>query len=502
MDYQRTHHHASLFILIIMFLPAALLGQERFGLTTGNYSGITGARLNPSSIVNYQQYLDIQLAAGGVFLENNYLYIGAQEYRARDVFSLSPQFPTYTEAHPDLGYSVELGAFNHYQNGGDKDLNLDVWAGGPGFLLVSGDYAYGLSINARTAVSLHKVPESVANFAYIGLGYVPQHNIEYYEDGFSAAGMAWMETAFSVAKIFEDRYYTRISGGITLKYLSGASGFYLYGNELDYNMLNRSDLDILNLNATTGMSLPLGYSDNSFPDAGSFFKGRGVAFDIGFTLLQKDKNYYRRDYDRLCQQHYTTYVYRLGISLLDVGFVSFTDNAMAHIYEDGSYYWPNINSYQYEDMNFLMSDLSDRFFRDPGATYNGDKVTVLTPAAISLQGDYSFENNLFLNGTWIHPVVIRQSAIRRPAQVALVPRYERKHFEVAMPLSLYQYKYPRVGLSIRAYALTIGTEKLGAFTGLTDFSGMDIYFSLKLSFDKGNCPGGGRKYGCDNVQFQ
>lgn len=471
-------------------------------MSTGNYSGINGANLNPASVVNFHQYLDVRIASVGVTLENNYLYIGADEYRARDVFSLSPSFPEYTESHPDLGYSVELNGFDHYKNNSSKDFYVGSRVEGPGVLIVDGEMAYGFSSSLRAMVSLNNIPGHVANFAYIGLGYVPQHNIDYSGSNFGGAGMFWNEYAFILSRIFEDRYYSRISGGIAIKYLTGMTGFYASFNDLDYNMLDRSTLDIQEMNSFTGMSLPLDYNDNSFPDNNGLFKGKGISFDLGFTLLQKDKNYHRRDYEQLCQQHYNTYVYRLGISLLDLGFVRFNNNGMTHEYLNTDYLWESISSYQYHDMDFLMNDLSNRFYSNAQATYTGDVVTVYTPAAISVQGDYSFERSIFLNGTWIHPLVLNNQTIRRPAQLALVPRYERKNFEVAVPLSLYDYLYPRIGLSCRIYFLTIGTEKLGAFTGLTDFSGMDFYLSLKVSFEKGNCPGSGRKYGCGNLRFK
>ncbi len=487
-----------LFLLITINISA----QEYLGMATGNYSGVDGVMLNPAGIVNYHQYLDVRIASAGLSVENNYLFIGAEEYRVRDLFRRKPILPTYTESYPALGYSVDLTGFDHYQNGKTKDLSLSARASGPGFIIINGEIAYGLTVNTRSMISFHDVPESVANLGYIGLGYVPQHNIDYQENKYSGAGMAWMEYGVTLAKILEDQHYNRISAGLTLKYLTGMTGFFIYGDNIDYNLLDRSTLDIQNMNAITGMSLPLDYANNSFPDPSGLFKGNGVSFDLGFTLLYKDKNYHRTDFQRLCQQHYNSYVYRLGISLLDVGFVRFKDNTMAHNYTDVDYLWQNINAYQYYNINHLMGDLSNRFYGNPNVTYSDDVITVFTPAAISVQGDYSFGKDFFLNGTWIHPLMFSRSMLRRPAQIAFVPRYERKEFEIAAPVSLYNYTYPRVGLSVRFYMLTIGTEKLGAFTGLTDFTGMDIYFSLKFSFDKGHCPGTSRRYSCESVRFK
>jgi len=492
-------------ILVWLFLLLTFVNsysQERLGLTTSNYSGVNGVWLNPSSIVNYRQYLDINVASGGFSVDNDYLYIDKSNYKVSNVLSLSPQLPVYTETHADLNYSVELGNFLHFQNTKTKDLNLDTRVNGLGFILVKGKFAYGFSTAARSVLSVKNVPESVANFGYIGLNYVPQHNIEYGEGAFSAGAMAWTEYGFSFAAILDDIYYNKVSLGITMKYLKAWSGFYLNGDNITYNMLDGETLDIRNMNATVGMSLPLDYATNDFPAPGNFFKGQGLSMDLGITFLKKDNNYLSRDFSRICEQHFDTYIYKFGISLLDIGFVQFNDNAVTHQYSNAEHYWPQINSYQYEDMNYLMGDLSTRFTGDSEATIVSNKVTMYTPAAISVQGDVAMDNNIFLNAVWIQPLVLGKGTLSRPAQAAFIPRYERRNFEVAIPFSLYQYQYPRVGLSIRAYWLTIGTEKLGAFTGLTDFTGLDIYFSVKFSFEKGRCPGVGRKYGCESVRFK
>ena len=84
--------------------------------------------------------------------------------------------------------------------------------------------------------------------------------------------------------------------------------------------------------------------------------------------------------------------------------------------------------------------------------------------------------------------------------MAIIPRYETKYFELSVPISLYDYNYPRVGIAARFYFITIGTERLGTYLGLSDMNGMDIYASIKIGINKGSCKercGGA----CDNNNF-
>ena len=122
------------------------------------------------------------------------------------------------------------------------------------------------------------------------------------------------------------------------------------------------------------------------------------------------------------------------------------------------------------------------------------------PTALSVQADFSLQNNIYIGGFWIHPIRINMSALRRPAQLAVVPRFETKYFELSVPLSLYEYRYPRVGIAARFYFLTIGTERLGTYLGMADMNGLDIYASVKISINKGSCKS---KFGgaCSNQNF-
>jgi len=56
-----------------------------------------------------------------------------------------------------------------------------------------------------------------------------------------------------------------------------------------------------------------------------------------------------------------------------------------------------------------------------------------------------------------------------------------------MPFAFYEWYKPRLGLSLRLFNFTIGTDYLNTLLGLNDFSGLDIYFAVKISFAKGYC---------------
>jgi len=68
--------------------------------------------------------------------------------------------------------------------------------------------------------------------------------------------------------------------------------------------------------------------------------------------------------------------------------------------------------------------------------------------------------------------------IQRPSVLVFTPRYETRRFELAFSFGMYNLQEMRTGLMVRWGPLTIGTDKLGSFMGLSDVTGFDIYGHL------------------------
>jgi hypothetical protein len=135
----------------------------------------------------------------------------------------------------------------------------------------------------------------------------------------------------------------------------------------------------------------------------------------------------------------------------------------------------------------FLDTLSYKFYGDTTSAWAGDKFTLWLPAAFSAQFDYHIRDSWYINASLVYGFPIAKAAVMRPAELSITPRYETRWFEASMPVSLYNWQLTRVGLAVRIYCLTVGTDKLGGFFHLNDFTGLDVYFSLKLFFNKGNC---------------
>lgn len=464
----------TLIFLISGFLS---LGQEMWGITGSNYAGSNSTLVNPSLLHSSKMYFDINLISADVFVENSYLFIPGKDFSPGLYLQNDAELPTYGRKDQSFDHYTEKGKYGAYSN---------IMIKGPSAMLIYNQHAFAFHTAVRTVVAGTNVPYDIANFASESIDYYPQWNINYDDYDFQMGALSWGEIGLSYAYNFYAYGFDRWTAGATVKLLLGYSGGYLDVNNLNYLIINDSTADIHNLNAEAGFSLPLDTDNNDFP-AGPSIKGSGVAMDLGITYTKTKRVHSTKKYRQLCRQPYNDYIYRIGLSVIDFGGMTFRNNAQKHAYDNVSHYWPQIDTMGYSNVNALAAELSNRFYGDPDASFVSDHVKMNLPSAVGLQFDYHYFENWYIGAAAVYPILLNNSYLRRPAQLAVIPRYESVDFEVAMPLSLYEFTRPRIGLSARFYFFTIGTDKLGSFLGFGDFTGTDLYFSLKLNFGKGSC---------------
>jgi hypothetical protein len=476
------------------FLSLAIIlkAQEMWGITTSNYAGSTGVLLNPTSITISKLYLDVNIFTADIFFENNYAYIHQKDFALFNLVSSKPAFPKYG---PD-----EM-PFDHYTGKNNKFVYSSELIKGPSAMVAVGRHAFALNTGARVLTSAYDVPYEIANFGYYGLKYTPQHNINYTSSNFGSSALVIGEIGLTYAYGFRKIEAEDWSAGITLKRLFSFAGGYLRTNDLDYIVVNDSTINFKNLNAEVGYSLPLDYNNNDFPGSEPLIKGGGFGMDIGVTFQYRAMGYQKKRITKLCRQRYIDYIYRVGISLLDFGYVNFKKNAQLQTFENVSKYWMGIDTLNYYNINDLASTLSQVFYGDPNASFTDDKIRVYLPTAFSAQLDFKVFHNLYAGAVLIQPIRLGKSYIRRPAQIAVIPRYESHDFEFSLPLSLYDYNHFRLGASVRYHFLTFGSDDILGLFGINDFTGLDFYISAKINFRKGFCGKLNRNEPCENGEY-
>ncbi len=476
--------------IILLFSQPWLMAQEMLGLSQSNYSGVHSILSNPAMLTNTRSYFDVNFIGLDFFAQNNFIYIPGNDYNVWKAMR-QEELPTYGDDNHN---------FLYYKNQRNKFAITNLRILGPSAMIQLGDHAFALSTTVRVYVSGNAIPWEVPVLGAEGMDYKPLLNINFEDDDVDFTTAEWAETSLSYAYNIHKRMDNKITIGITLKKLWGISGGYAFVNNIDYILLNDSTINIKNLNGEIGFSAPVDYNTSEIPDDGPIVKGSGLGIDIGAVFI-KQKYVGTKKLKRLCGQRYEDYIYRVGISILDIGRLKYKYNAQRHSYDDVSVFWQDFDTINYNSINQSVAELSELFYGDPTASYRGDVIKIGLPTAISIQGDYHFKDNFYFGAFWIQPIRFNMRTMRRPAQLAFIPRYESKYIDVNLPISLYEYRYPRIGLSARFYFLTIGTERLGTWIGLADLNGLDFYFSLKFSIGKGSCKKRIGDGACSNSEF-
>lgn len=465
----------TILFLLILFCYKTVRAQEMLGVTLGNYSGVSSLMVNPAMLANTKFYLDINLVSADLFIRNNFAYIPSADASVYSLIRDRNNLPTY-------GPNNDIN-FEHYDNKDLKFATISAKVMGPSAMIQLGKHAFALSTSAHIFTSANRIPYEMPLFGYYGMDTAFLHNINFKDYDIDANTAAWMDVGLSYAYIAYEYLDQKITVGATLKYIWSYAGIYAESSNADYIVVNDSTINIKNLSATAGYAVPVDYSGGDQLYNNPFFKGHGFGMDLGVVYVKKKKIDNER-WNSLCEQEFDDYVFRLGVSVLDVGKITYKDNAELRAYENVQKYWIDYDTMSFTSVNDLFIGLDDVFQQ---SSYQSSKFNIGLPAALSVQADYNIHKNFYTAGYWIHPIRLNRHSMRRPAQIAIVPRYESEYFEVNLPISVYEYKYPRVGLSARFWFFTIGTERLGTWLGISDLNGLDIYASIKFGFGKGNC---------------
>ncbi len=479
-------------IILLVVLLNVCKGQEMNGVITGNYAGVNSIFINPALMIDLKVYLDVNIMSADVFFQNNYLYFPKEDYSFVDFLNKNHTYKEYG----NNGWILKM-----YRNSDTKEIFSQQRINGPSIMYSSNNFAFAFYNSARVINSVENLPIDLATLIYEGFKYKPLHNQQFENSNIKVTSMAWAEFGLSFAMNLKKYNRNRWDAGVTIKRLLGYEGVYASIDNLKYEIINDSLVDIYNLNAELGFSVPINYSNNVFPDDGKLFKGTGWGFDFGISYQKKEYGQSDQKNKKNCEKEYEDYLYKIGLSFIDIGQIKFTEKAEIHIYDNVSVDWRNIDTTSVNNVHQFIKTLSKVFYNDPSASLRANEFSIFLPSAFSLQFDYHYFKYWYFNATAIIPFKINKIGIRRPSQIFLTPRYEKSNIEINIPVSLFDYKYPRLGFSIRYNFLSLGSDNLLSYFGINDFTGFDLYLAIKFNLVKGRCNKFKRSKGCENFEY-
>lgn len=467
-------HFSGLIISLLFLTVSPLFSQDQLGIRLDNYNGINTVLLNPANGVYSPFAWDINLVEGAAFFSNNYAFI-----ENRNLFDLAKvRDGTEVVLRPDIENEGEISpetlVIGFYDNNRKRSIALSNSVLGPSFLIqLPHQQSAGIFTRFRAEGYSQSFSTNLSYFTYYNRPFEETFSIQPFQSNL----MTWSELGLHYGKGFET-YEGKIALALNARWLQGYEAAYFQNHsQLRYTKFPG---DTVSVNA---VDVQFGWTDSNLENDEFNLQrnGSGFAFDIGFNyLLGEDDENYR---------------WKIGASLLDFGYIDFNKNAQKHIAIKDTL---NIMAFEdYEDfrevseLDDLVAVFSEKTLGSPDSSFADSQFRMLLPAALSLQLDYAFTENIYLNVTLVQGIGSQKPALQRGGMLALTPRFEHRWGSVAIPLVVYNMNYFRVGAAVRLAFLTIGTDHLGSIFSRSDFYGTDFYMALKVNpFNIGGSIGG------------
>ena len=463
--------------LLLLFLQSVVFvsAQPDLGILSSNYAGIHSAYLNPSSIADSKLQRDINVFSASTVFDNTFLFI------PRD----SLHFLGVKNIINDIIHQTQFVTHFDPQNPGRLyNVTLSNEVLGPSFMVNLGDRsAIGLTTAARSYTDINSITGHLGQNAFAYLQDQDLWNKTFYDNTARFNTMGWLEYGLNYATVIYKNERHEFKGGLSLKYLQGIAAAYFKNTHLNYNIINTDQFTF------TNSSIDYGRTDyNTLINTNGqqdLIHGHGLGGSIGFTYL-RFKN--PPTNGKMIDDDEANYKYKIGVSIIDIGSINFNKNSAAyHLQADSANYFNWKSGHIYNNIQ-LDKILSAVFYNnDSTKSFQANHFNMKMPVALSVQADWNLSGNFFINATIIKSLRSeKNTGAIRPDVYSITPRYEKKWFELSIPVSLLYYGHwqPRIGFAVRAGYFFIGGDALGGLFKLNNFEGADFYFGVHFFITK------------------
>lgn len=440
-------------LILLSLLSMRMMSQDNLGIAGSTRAPLNTLWNNPSTIVDSRAFIDIQLGGFSIFAKNDLVYLNGKELSVAN-FDTMTTVPLRKQNTP---YSALV----------------DVQVSGPSVAFAIKQHAFAISTSARVMADVRGIPAKAFDWANNGFDSPDEKNKLNTIRNVRTNALAWGELGLTYGTILNREGRSITQGAVTLKRLFGYAGAGVRLDSWTYRILDNNSIETQEFIGQYGFNDP----------TTAIVNGKGWGADIGITHKVRHKN--SEDYIPHSPCTDGDYLYRVGVSLLDVGRINFTQPFYTNDFsQNQSTMWEDYQGTQADDLEDIDSLINNNFqlVQDNGFM---TKYTMLLPTAISVQADFNLISNFYLYGAITYGVPwLNQLGVQRSGYVGIAPRWETKRFEASLPLSLYQYKRPQMGLCLRLNSVIIGSDDLGALLFKKDIYGADLYFSLKYTIFK------------------
>lgn len=461
--------------------------QDFLGLSTGNFSGISGVMSQPASIVDSRFKFDLNLFSTNVNYSNNYFLLDKNVLLKFNKNGFS-DYATFkdryiSEASLGAGEKVYFNISNRTQ------LPLSFMAS------TGKKSAIALNMQFRTMIQGRGISQDLANLAYNDFYHTPLTNTQIDVSGVNLNSLSWGEIGFTYGRVLYSSGKHFLKGAITGKYLAGLSSINLASGDLQMQVNSDSTFNFkttdVSYNHNKNADFNNLFEKNFRPNANAFGLDAGLVYEYRgnidkFKYLKSDDE---TSYDVL-RRDVNKYIFKLGVSLLDVGMFTFDKPDIVNSFSANINNW-DIRNAQFNSIRDFDTALANRVVPNPN---DPRSYHVYLPTALSGQLDVKFVKGLFLNIMSYWPVNIGDKPGERFDKFGyytITPRFETRHFGIYIPYTVTQrndftdYKQQMLGATVRLGPLFIGSSNLGSMLFNSKLKSADIHIGLKVGFTYG-----------------
>ncbi len=442
-----------------LFLACCLVRVAGFNQNIGrdlysNYSGLSAVLSNPAGIIDIGIYSEVNLLSGSLFADNNFFYIPSKGFRP-------------------AGFLKNPGTISHYQNVPDPGLTFEGAVCGPAYLVSTKKESFGFFTSLR-AVGRATIPLPLVMLVLNGT--TTGDNFDSTRiSGADARYLVWGELGGHYARVLNPGHHDNWYLGANLKLLIGFQSGFVQSDPTTYSF-EKQLLTIDRLNLKYAYTFGNGFFQPS---------GLGGALDIGLMYVKGGTTRATDIYVSLSRQSIGKYKFKTGLSITDLGFISFFQNSREiQIQSDYPTLIHDIGNLEYKPLDTVNQVLLTAIYGQYSPELFKYHFTVPLTPGISWQLDYVIKDHWMANAQIVVPILFSGSRDKPPMRIILCPRYSSPNFEVWLPFSYNPVFGFQAGLAIRYQWLTLGTESLVSLWRSQDFTRLNGYLRLSIPLKK------------------
>ncbi|MCF2488209.1 DUF5723 family protein [Dyadobacter sp. CY347] len=477
-------------IALILALAQAAKAQHLPGVAMGNYAGTNALYHNPAFVSDSRYSFYVNVVGTQFYTANNHVrYEAPYSFLNLLTNTVSDEYRNERGVlqFPRSYLGEKLNGNQKYLNaGGDTRLPSVM------FNLFKGKIGVGISTRARYILNTSGVSEPLARLISktTQLEELQGPFFDNQSGKLHLNGMA--EVAFTLGGTVMDNETDFLKVGFTVKRLIGLYNAHAIIDQSSYDIQpdetwenKRQFIRVEQINMRYGITRDEGFQNIKPSPAwliGNAPPGSGWGFDLGAVYEYRpdiNKFTYTEKGERKRDASKNKYLYRVAVSLTDIGRVHFKNPAYVLQQEIHT----TNKELRYD--SFQKLEGSEGIFNainsslDGGPTLAPNFKSVL-PTAFQASVDYHVQPRVYVSGLWVQNL-IPQSAFGMKAEsvISVTPRYEHKWYEISVPLTLMnRYRSPAIGLAGRIGPVWIGTDHLTGLLNIGNPKAFNLYFGV------------------------